>query len=175
MRQRRSCRRGCANDPRWFVHSETRLLRWNLRNAALRYFAQGEPVEKLSYLTTFVALIYGLGIANVLAHLSTLLKRGKDADWYWVHTLWTLYLILFMATLWWVQLNWGAVRHIAYFQYLSLLLMPALVYVASDLLVSPERQREGTIALKVHFFAIKHRLFLLLLAMLLSETSSTPP
>ena len=56
-----------------------------------------------------------------------LLKRGRDADWYWVHTLWTLYLILFMATLWWVQLNWGAVRHIAYFQYLSLLLMPALV------------------------------------------------
>ena len=125
-------------------------------------------MERLSYLTTFVALIYGLGIANVLAHLSLLLKRGRDADWYWVHTLWTLYLILFMATLWWVQLNWGAVRHIAYFQYLSLLLMPALVYVASDLLF-PERQREGTIALKAHFFAIKHRLFLLLLAMLLSD------
>jgi hypothetical protein len=33
-------------------------------------------MEKLSYLTTFVALIYGLGIANVLAHLSLLLKRG---------------------------------------------------------------------------------------------------
>ena len=109
-------------------------------------------MEKLSYLTTFVALIYGLGIANVLAHLSLLLKRGRDADWYWVHTLWTLYLILFMATLWWVQLNWGAVRHISYLDYLSLLLMPALVFVASDLLF-PERRRDGNIALKVHFFA----------------------
>ena len=125
-------------------------------------------MEKLSYLTTFVALIYGLGIANVLAHLSLLLKRGRDADWYWVHTLWTLYLILFMATLWWVQLNWGAVRHISYLDYLSLLLMPALVFVASDLLF-PERRRDGTIPLKVHFFAIKRRLFLLVLAMLLSD------
>jgi hypothetical protein len=55
-----------------------------------------------------------------------------------------------------------------YFDYLSLLLMPALVFVASDLLF-PERRRDGTIALKVHFFAIKRRLFLLVLAMLLSD------
>ncbi len=125
-------------------------------------------MEKLSYLTTFVALIYGLGIANALMHLSSLLKRGRDADWYWVHTLWTLYLILFMASLWWMLLNWGAVRHIGYFDYLNLLLMPALVFVTSDLLF-PEPQRDGAVDLKAHFFSIKGRLFLLVLAMLLSD------
>jgi hypothetical protein len=129
----------------------------------------GNQMEKLSYLTTFVALIYGLGIANALTHLSQLLKRGRGADWYWVHTLWTLYLILFMASLWWVLLNWGAVRHIGYFSYLSLLLMPALAFVASDLLFPGPQPDGGVIRLKVHFFAIKGRLFLLVLAMLLSD------
>jgi hypothetical protein len=32
-------------------------------------------------------LIYGLGVANVLAHVSSLIKRRQLSDWYWVHTL----------------------------------------------------------------------------------------
>jgi hypothetical protein len=125
-------------------------------------------MDKLSYLTTFVALIYGLGIANALTHLSRLLKRGRDADWFWVHASWMLYLVLFMASQWWVLLNWGTVRHIGYYDYLSLLLVPSLAFVASDLLF-PARAAEGPVSLRAHFYAVRKRLFLLVLVMLLSD------
>jgi len=36
-------------------------------------------MEKLSYLATFISLIYGLGVANLLAHLASLIKRGRES------------------------------------------------------------------------------------------------
>ena len=60
-------------------------------------------MEKLSYLATFVSLIYGLAVANVLAHLASLIKRGGLADWYWVHTVWSVFLMLLIPE---VRLRW---------------------------------------------------------------------
>lgn len=125
-------------------------------------------MERLSYLATFVSLIYGLGVANVLAHFASLIKRGRDADWYWVHTLWSVYLLLLMASMWWVLQNWAAVPHIGYFSYLSLLLLPSLAFVASDLLF-PERSAAGAIDLRAHFSRVRRAFFLLLLVMLLCD------
>lgn len=119
-------------------------------------------MEKLSYLATFVSLIYGLGVANVLAHLAALIKRGRQADWYWVHTVWSVFLMLLMATMWWNLLSWDEVPHIGYLDYLSLLLSPSILFIASDVLF-PERTMQGSIDLKAHFFAIKNRLFLLMI------------
>src|SRR5262245_56239003 len=111
-------------------------------------------MEKLAHLATFVSLIYGLGVANVLAHIASLIKRGPQADWYWVHTLWTIYLLIMMASFWWLLQNWAAVPHIGFLSYLSLLLIPSLLFIASDLLF-PERKAEGLIDLKAHFFRIR--------------------
>jgi hypothetical protein len=125
-------------------------------------------MEKLSYLATFISLIYGLGVANVLAHLSSLIKRGRNADWYWVHTLWAVFLLVLMATMWWVLQNWSAVPHIGYLSYLSMLLAPSQLFITSDLLF-PERQAEGLVDLKAHFFRIKRALFVLLLVGVLAD------
>jgi hypothetical protein len=129
-------------------------------------------VEKLSYLSTFVSLIYGLGVANVLAHVAALIKRGRQADWYWVHTLWTFYLLLMMATFWWLLQNWANVPKIGFVNYLSLLLIPSFLFIASDLLF-PERGGEGTVDLKAHFFRIKKPLFLIMLGVLVSDQIDT--
>ena len=56
-------------------------------------------MEKLAHLTAFVSLIYGLGVANVLAHVSSLIKRRQASEWYWVHRLWTVQLLVMMAGL----------------------------------------------------------------------------
>ena len=125
-------------------------------------------MEKLSYLATFVSLIYGLAVANVLAHLASLIKRGRNADWYWVHTVWSIYLMLMMASFWWILQNWAVIPHISYLNYLSMLLIPSLLFIASDLLF-PDRRAEGLVDLKTHFFAIKKPFFILLLAVLVAD------
>jgi hypothetical protein len=129
-------------------------------------------VEKLSYLATFVSLIYGLGVANVLAHLASLIKRGRQADWYWVHTVWSVFLMLLMATMWWNLQSWDEVPHIGYLNYLSLLFSPSILFVASDVLF-PERTPHGNIDLKAHFFAIKNQLFLLMIALAAADGLDT--
>lgn len=121
-------------------------------------------MEKLSYLATFISLIYGLGVANLLAHLASLIKRGRAADWYWIHTLWCVYLLLLMASMWWTLQSWDEVPDIGYLRYLSLLLCPSILFVATEVLF-PERYQAGTIDLRAHFLAVKDRLFLLMIAL----------
>jgi hypothetical protein len=125
-------------------------------------------MEKLSYLATFISLIYGLGVANLLAHLASLIKRGRDADWYWIHTLWCIYLLLLMASMWWTLQSWDEVPHIGYLSYLSLLLSPSILFIASDVLF-PERSQQGNVDLRTHFLAIKNRLFLLMIALAIAD------
>jgi hypothetical protein len=125
-------------------------------------------VEKLSYLATFISLIYGLGVANLLAHIASLIKRGREADWYWIHTLWCIYLLLLMASFWWTLQSWDEVPHIGYLQYLSLMLAPSILFIASDVLF-PERNPQGTVDLRTHFLAVKDRLFLLMIALALAD------
>lgn len=128
----------------------------------------GAMVENLSYLATFVSLIYGLAAANVLAHFAQLIKRGRQADWYWVHTVWALYLLLMMASFWWVLQIWASVPRIGYLNYLGMLLIPSLLFVISEILF-PERNGETTIDLKAHFFRIKKPMFLLFIGIVLAD------
>lgn len=125
---------------------------------------QGPAVEKLSYLATFISLIYGLGVANLLSHLASLIKRGRAADWYWIHTLWCIYLLLLMASMWWTLQSWDDVPQIGYLRYLSLLLCPSILFIASEVLF-PERGPQGSVDLRTHFLAVKNRLFLLMIAL----------
>lgn len=116
-------------------------------------------MEHLGHLSTFVSLIYGLGVANVLAHLSSLIKRAKSADWFWVHTIWTVYLLVAMPSWWWVLQNWARMPKIGYFSYLSMLIVPSLLFIMSELLF-PERSPTASVDLKSHFFAVKRPFFL---------------
>ena len=118
-------------------------------------------MERLSYLATFVSLILGLGVANVLANLSALVKRGRGSDWYWIHTLWSVFLLILMAWEWWILLQWRNVSGIGFFTYLTLLIKPSLLFFASDLLF-PETGEADAGNLKKHFFEV-HRVFLLAL------------
>lgn len=125
-------------------------------------------LEKLAHLAAFVSLIYGLGVANVLGHIASLIKRSRRSDWYWIHTLWTLCLLLMMASFWWLLQNWAPVSRISFLSYLSLLLIPSLLYVASDLLF-PDRDSEEAIDLRTHFFRIRKPLFLIVLGVLMAD------
>jgi hypothetical protein len=107
-------------------------------------------------------------LANVLAHLASLIKRGRRSNWYWVHTLWTVYLLVMMASFWWLLQNWAPVARIGFLSYLTLLLIPSLLFVASDLLF-PERVAESAIDLKAHFFRIKKPLFTIILCTLMAD------
>lgn len=129
-------------------------------------------MEKITHIATFLSLIYGLGVANVLVHLARLFKQGQAADWFWVHVLWTLLVLLMLAGYWWELQNWGAVPSIGFFNYLSLLLAPALLFLACELLF-PDTDRQGHSNLRAHYFAVRRPFFVLLWALSIADDADT--
>lgn len=129
-------------------------------------------MEKLAHLTAFVSLIYGLGVANVLAHIASLIKRRDGSVWHWVHVLWTVQLLVMMAGLWWLLQSWAPVRSVGFLSYLSLLLPPSLLFVASDLLF-PERTPHADVDLRSHFARIRKPFFTVLLCVLVADEVDT--
>jgi hypothetical protein len=112
-------------------------------------------MDKLGYLSTFVSLILGLGVANVLAQFSRLVKLRGGVRWYWVHTLWGAFLLLAMAGEWWILLQWRGVEAINFFVYLTFLVKPAVLFFVSDLLF-PEPGAATGLDLRAHYYSV-HR------------------
>lgn len=73
-----------------------------------------------------------------------------------------------MAGMWWQLQNWAPVTRIGFLSYLSLLLLPSLLFVASDLLF-PERTTDGTADLRAHFLRIREPLFTIVLCILVAD------
>jgi hypothetical protein len=115
-------------------------------------------VEQLAYLATFFSLILGLAVANVLTHLSSLVKRGRQADWYLLHTLWAMFVLLLLALEWRIILEWAAEPNLSFYIYLFLLTKPCVLFLLSDLLF-PDRTLVGQVDLRQHFFEIRTRFF----------------
>ena len=115
-------------------------------------------MEALSYLSTFLSLILGLAVANVLTHISAMVKQGREADWYFLHTMWAVYMLFLMACEWWVIFNWSSVGRIGFWTYLFLLMKPCVLFVASDVLF-PNAARQSGLDLKSHFWSVRRRLF----------------
>ena len=113
----------------------------------------------LDYLSTFPSLILGLGVANILAQFSRLVKFRRVVQWYWVHTLWGIFFLLAMASEWWILQQWRGVTSISYFVYLTFLIKPAILFFASDLLF-PETDAPTALDLHAHFFGVHRAVFL---------------
>lgn len=159
---------GLAADPWGLGGDEKRLC----APATLGFSNIIRPMDKLAYLATFISLILGLAVANVLRHVGSLLKRGASADWYWIHTSWTVGLFLALAGEWWLLLQWERVGSITFFAYLTMLIKPSILFVGSELLF-PDTADKGTVDLRVHFFQVRRRLFLVMLLVPFADVLDT--
>jgi hypothetical protein len=108
----------------------------------------------LFHVTSFLALILGLAIANVLTNLAGLFKQRDQVRWYWIHSLWVFALIVAIALEWWVVLNWAKVERISFPLFLFLLIKPTILFFGSDLLF-PEKESPYATDLKAHFYSVR--------------------
>src|SRR5687767_13510681 len=111
----------------------------------------------LFHVTSFIALILGLALANVLTNLAGLFKARGDIRWYWIHSVWVFGLIVAMAFEWWVVLNWAKVDRISFPLFLFLLIKPTILFFGSDLLF-PEKESPHAADMKAHFYSVRQLL-----------------
>lgn len=112
---------------------------------------QGNGFE---YISTFISLILGLGVASVLANYADYFKNRDHVRWYWLHLGWGVYMLGAIASEWWVSLNWRGVPSINYFQYLFMLGKPCVLFFGAALLMADQDDARGGLDLRAHYYSV---------------------
>ena len=110
----------------------------------------------------FVAIIIGLGVADLLTSLHKLLRAGKRVKWHWATP--TLAMLMLMVTLilWWWSFVWFSEltsETIANFLPKFLVLVAAFLMMAAAL---PDDVPEGGIDLRQYYFSSRIHLWSLM-------------
>lgn len=115
------------------------------------------------YLVVFVSLVLALGVTRLLRGFGQLLqasRRGDAPRLYWVHLCWTVILLLVHVNFWWALFQFRGRGEWAYYQFVLLVAVPALLYLAA-VLVFPEPGRlDGDFDFRDYFYANHTPLFL---------------
>lgn len=110
--------------------------------------------NRFEYIATFASLILGLAVANVLANYADYVKNRKRVRWYWLHAAWSAFMLIAIASEWWVSLNWASVPGINYFEFLFMLGKPCALFFASALLVPDSDSPSVQVDLRSHYFSV---------------------
>jgi hypothetical protein len=84
-----------------------------------------------------IGVVIALGVARIVTSISHYMQHQEQVRFSWVHAVWVGLLFLWFVGLWWI--SWG-LRHVdaerwTYFTLIYLLIGPALMYLATTLLL----------------------------------------
>lgn len=86
------------------------------------------------YLGVLLSVIMGLGVTHLLAGLSKAIHHRKTVTFYWVHTLWTVNVLIYIVIIWWGMFWWSGEQEWSFFQFLLLILYAVVLFLAASLL-----------------------------------------
>lgn len=102
------------------------------------------------YLGVLLSVIMGLGVTHLLAGLSKAIHHRKTLSFYWVHTLWTVNILIYVVIIWWGMFWWSGQQEWSFFQFLLLILYAILLFLAASLLFPWDLPDDFDF--EVHFF-----------------------
>ena len=82
------------------------------------------------YITTFVSIIVGLAVADLLISLHRLLRARKRVTWYWIPPALAIYMLLLALNFWWGTYFWVThLRTISMLQFVPVLLQVVVLFL----------------------------------------------
>ena len=125
-----------------------------------------EPAETLDlgafkHVVVPIGVVIALGVARIVNALSDYIQHRRQIRFDWPHSLWCGVIFLYLVGLWWI--SWG-LREVdaelwSYFTLIFLLVGPALLYLATTLLL-PEVPKQGQLDLSLRFEEVGRAFFL---------------
>ena len=112
------------------------------------------------YIMVMVSIILALALAQLLRALTELITSTRR---YWVHMIWVVILVLMVVQFWWAYWDFNAIQIWTFDTYLSILLLPTLVFLLAYLLVPAQRAEDTD--WKAYFRAISRWFFGMLIVM----------
>jgi hypothetical protein len=91
-------------------------------------------MDVFSYISIVPSIIIALGITRLLSGIGKMVEKRSQVKTYWVHTLWTLNIFLFMSLNWWILFRWQAQQDWNFFLFLFLVLTPTVSFLLTVIL-----------------------------------------
>lgn len=117
------------------------------------------------YIMVMVSIILALALAQLLRAVTELITSTRS---YWVHTIWVITLVLMVVQFWWAYWDFNSIQTWSFGIYLSILLLPTLVFLMAYLLVPAQRAEDTD--WKAHFRGISRWFFGMLIVLTLGGT-----
>lgn len=119
-------------------------------------------MDAFNYLAVMVSMVLGLGLTQLFAGIGNLVQIRRRVKPYWLHYVWIVLAIGLHLQMWWSFWMMRVVQDWTYTGFAFVLLGPALLVVASHVLL-PE-MIDGTIDAEKHYYDTRGVFFCLLAA-----------
>ena len=122
-------------------------------------------MSRFEYLSVLISIVIALGMSEIVSTWSRLLRARARVDFYWLHSFWTVFMLLMMVQFWWGFWEFRVVQGWS-FPGLVAVVAESLVLVLAAMALLPGADHGGNIDLRSHYFA-HCRVFFTLGALLL--------
>ena len=120
-------------------------------------------MTRLEYLTTFIAIIIGLGLADLLGSAYRLTQSRSRIRLHWLPLTWALIIFLLVMIFYWTFFRIGQLMLWSnMFAFIFLLIAPILLFLASANALPDDLPSEGVFDLERFYFERPRGFFLLL-------------
>jgi hypothetical protein len=107
-------------------------------------------LNRFEYLSVLVSIVIGLGLSEMIACWAHLLRHRRTVQFYWIHTLWTVMMVLMIVQFWWgfwqfsIVENWSFVRLMA-------VVVEVIVLVLAATVLTPAREADTLVDLRTYY------------------------
>lgn len=113
------------------------------------------------YISVFVSIIVGVGVADLLISFHRLLRAGSLVRWYWLVPALAVYMLLVIVAFWWGTFYWLThVRSLSMLQFLPNLSTAIAIFLLASAILPDEVPEQG-IDLKVWYLANMRQVWIL--------------
>lgn len=129
-------------------------------------------MSSFEFLSVFISVVVGLGMAHLLTGIGRLIHRGDTARLSAAHILWTAFVFAYMVVYWWTVVfgyqdwpNWNIIIFLFVLAYGVLIFLLVVVLYPSEL---PEPWD-----MQAHFMRMRRWFFGILIMLVLTEVTDT--
>ena len=109
-------------------------------------------MSRFEYLSVLISIVIALGMSEIASTWSRLLRARARVDFYWLHSFWTVFMVLMMVQFWWGFWEFREVESWS-FPGLVAVVTESLVLVLAAMALLPEPDQGGNIDLRSYYFA----------------------
>jgi hypothetical protein len=112
------------------------------------------------YIAVLTSIIIGLGMAQLLRGVASVIQRRDETSVYWIHLCWVGYMFFTLVFWWWWEFGLGAIESWTFLIYFFVVIYAFVLFLVCALLF-PVNLEHNT-SYKDHFFSMRVWLFGLL-------------